>query len=246
LEQAAAGFSLAGIVFVEADCVGEDGLKEAEWVANLAQGEPRIQGIVAFAPLEQGERARSYLEALARIPLVKGVRRLIQSEALGFSTQPDFVKGVQMLPEFDFSFDLCIYHPQLGDVIRLVEQCPDVAFVLDHFGKPGVKARLLHPWRQQLQTLAAFPNVHCKISGLATEGDHANWTREQLKPYIEHAMAAFGVDRVMYGGDWPVSTLAIGYRQWIEIIDWATGDLADAAKEKLFYANAKRFYRLGK
>lgn len=244
LDAAASGVDLQGIVFVEADVRPDQRLAEAQWVSQLAEEEPRIRGIVASAPLEEGLAARPHLEALARIPLVKGVRRLIQSEGPEFAIQPKFVDGVRMLPDFGFSFDLCIYHPQMSAVIRLVEQCPQVSFVLDHFGKPGVKANLHDPWREQLRTLADFPNVLCKISGLATEADHKRWTREQLRPYIEHAIATFGPDRVMYGGDWPVSTQAIEYQTWIDTINWATPQLDDSARNKLFVENAVKFYRL--
>jgi L-fuconolactonase len=244
LEAAASQVDLQGIVFVEADCRPDQRLAEAQWVADLAKDEPRIRGIVASAPLEDGAAVRSHLEALARIPLVKGVRRLLQSEDLEFAVQPKFVEGVRMLADYGFSFDLCIYHPHLESVIRLVDQCPQVSFVLDHFGKPDVKDEVHEPWREQLRTLAGFPHVQCKISGLATEADHRNWTREQLRSYIEHAIAVFGPDRVIYGGDWPVSTLAIGYQQWIDTINWATPHLDDAARTKLFVENAEKFYRL--
>lgn len=235
---------LQGIVFVQADAGNDQGLAEAEWVTALADAEPAIRAIVAFAPVEQGEAARPALAALAELPLVKGIRQLIQGKGLGYCVQPDFVAGVQLLPEYGFSFDICIYHPQMEDAIRLVEQCPDVSFVLDHFGKPGVKDGLMDPWASQLRTLAEFPNVMCKISGLATEADHQHWTREQLRPYIEHAITTFGPERVMYGGDWPVSTLATGWQRWVDTINWATPDLDDDARQKLFVGNAERFYRL--
>lgn len=244
LLDAASQVDLQGIVFVQADCIDEQGAAEAEWVAELAQSEPRIRAIVAHAPLEKGEAVRPALDILARNKLVKGIRRLIQGEELGFCTQPDFVRGVQILPEYDFRFDICIRHPQMGDAIELVRQCPNVQFVLDHFGKPGVKDNLMSPWREQLVTLAEFPNVWCKISGLATEADHNNWTREQLRPYIEHAIATFGIDRVFYGGDWPVSTLAIDYQTWIDTINWATPQLSDAERNKLFVENAAAFYAI--
>lgn len=239
---AAAAVDLQGIVFVQADCIETQGAAEAEWVAQLAQAEPRIRAIVAHASLEKGEAVRGDLEILAGNPLVKGIRRLIQSEGLGFATQPDFVRGVQMLPEFDFRFDICIRHPQMEDAIELVRQCPQVTFVLDHFGKPGVAQNLMSPWREQLVTLAGFPNVWCKISGLATEADHDNWSREQLRPYIEHTLETFGIDRVFYGGDWPVSTLAIDYQSWIDTINWATPGLSDDERNKLFVTNAAQFY----
>lgn len=233
------------IVFVQADAAPDDGLDEAEWVASLAEADKRIQGIVAFAPLEKGDGAEAYLQELASHEIVKGVRRLIQSEPLGFATQPDFVRGVQLLSQYGLSFDICIYHPQLGDTIELVRQCPDVAFVLDHVGKPGIKDGLLDPWREQITALAGFENVMCKISGMVTEADHRSWSPDDLKPYIEHVIASFGIERVMYGSDWPVMTLASSYTRWIEVLNWATQGFSEQERSRLFYDNALVFYRLG-
>ncbi len=236
---------LEKIVFVQCDCLPAQGLEEVQWVTKMAQQEARIQAIVAFAPLEQGEAVREHLGALANYPLVKGVRRLIQSEGPGFSLQSDFVAGVQSLADFDFSFDICVKHDQLDDVLKLVEQCPQVTFVLDHIGKPDIKAGQLEPWRTQITKLAGFPNVHCKISGLVTEADLDQWSQSDLRPYIDHVIEAFGVDRIMYGGDWPVSLLASTYQAWLETLYWAVEGLSTDDKTKLFYRNAANFYRLG-
>ncbi len=245
LSRAAAGVELRGIVFVECDLHPGDRLAEVAWVGELAQAEPRIQAIVAAAALEKGpETVRPALEALAQYPLVRGIRRLIQSEGPGFSVQPAFVAAVQSLAGYGFSFDICIKHYQAADAIRLVEQCPGVSFILDHFGKPDVKQNLMDPWRDHLRTLAGFPNVVCKISGLATEADFETWSKEQLRPYIDHALEVFGSDRVLYGGDWPVSTQAIGYQEWIDTLLWATAHLSEADRHKLFVDNARRVYRL--
>jgi len=242
LHEQAGDLKIEKIVFLECGCPPEQGVKEIEWVHSL--NEPKIGGMVATAPLERGDEARPYLEKLAAFPLVKGIRRLIQSEPLGFSVQSDFVSAVQSLPEYGFSFDICIVHPQLDDVLNLVEQCPDVSFVLDHIGKPDIKAGLLDPWREKITKLADFPNVECKISGMVTEADHDNWTRDDLKPYIDHVIESFGIDRVMYGGDWGVSTLATTYTDWVETLNWATQTLSQADKDKLFYENGMRFYRI--
>ena len=245
LQAESEGYDLQKIVFVEADAQDEQGIAEAQWVSDLAAMDQRIEGIVAFAPLEQGNSARYYLDRLAALPLVKGVRRLIQSEELGFSTQPNFVAGVQTLSQYGFSFDLCIYHPQLPDIIQLVEQCPDVSFVLDHIGKPDIAKGLLDPWREQIESLAAFDNVQCKISGLITEAEHTNWTPEDLQPYIEHIIASFGIERVMYGGDWPVSLLASSsWTQWVDVLSKTTDHLSADNRHKLFFENARQFYRL--
>jgi L-fuconolactonase len=236
--------NLQALVFVQADCVPADGQREVTWVAGLAQEEQRIQGIVAFAPLEAGAAVAGYLEKLKAFPLVKGVRRLIQSEAMGFALQSEFVRGVQQLAQFGFSFDICITHPQLEDAIRLVEQCPDVAFVLDHFGKPAIKDQVLEPWATHIRTLAEFPHVHCKLSGLVTEADHHQWTETDLRPYLEVALEAFGPNRLMFGGDWPVLTLATSYRRWLETAESMLSALSEAEKNNIFFENAQTFYRL--
>lgn len=244
LSKASQAQDLEKIVFVQAGLPAEQGLAETAWVSELAQTDSRIQGIVAVAPLEIGKGAKAYLDALQRYPLVKGVRRLIQGEPLGFAKQEAFIEGVQLLSDYGFSFDLCIYHPQMQDVISLVESCPNVSFVLDHIGKPDIKAGLMEPWASDLKQLAKFTNVKCKVSGMVTEADHRNWIKEDLKPYAEHVLASFGVDRLMYGGDWPVSELASNWLEWVETVEWLLADLSEAEKQKVFYSNANDFYRL--
>jgi L-fuconolactonase len=235
------------IVFVE--CAGaSDGASmrdEVNWVLGISESEPRLAGIVAFAPLERGADVRSDLQWLSRRPLVKGVRRLIQHEPdPEFCLRPDFVEGIRMLAEFDLSFDLCIFHHQLPAVVRLVEQCPDVSFILDHLGKPAVRDGILDPWREHLRELAALPNVACKISGVVTEADHNRWTETEIRPYIETALEAFGPDRVMFGGDWPVVNLASTWEAWIDIVRRLAADMG-VPQDRLFVTNAERVYRLG-
>ena len=244
LHKSSMGWDMEKLVFVQAGALPEQGLDEAKWVTELAQDDARIQGIVAFSALENGESERATLEQLATMPLVKGVRRLIQSEASGFSVQPNFIKGVQMLPEYNLSFDICIKHRQLPDTIELVRQCPNVSFVLDHIGKPDIASGLLDPWREDIKKLAAFDNVQCKISGLVTEADIDNWTPVELQPYIDHVLDCFGIDRVMYGGDYPVVELAAYYARWVQTALDAVIGLSDNEKDKLFYDNANAFYRL--
>ena len=246
LEQARAGVSLelAAIVFEEADCLPAHALREAQWITELAQEEPRIRGIVASAPLQDGEGARPHLQALSELPLVKGIRRLIQDEPLGFCNAPDFVRGVQLLPEYGFSFDLCIYHPQLGNVLELVAQCPDVSFLLDHIGKPGIAAGITQPWKDQLRELASRPDIHCKLSGVTTEADHQNWNRNELRPYIEHVLDCFGPDRVIFGSDWPVVDMAADYLTWFDIVQDSISHFSAQDQQKIMHDNGARFYRL--
>jgi L-fuconolactonase len=234
-----------GIVFVEVDAAPKDRLAEAEWVTDLAARDGRIKAIVAAAPLELGEAARPDLERLAALPLVRGVRRLIQSEPdPEFCLRPDFVAGVKLLAEYDLSFDICVYHHQLESALELVRRCPEIRFVLDHAGKPDIRAGSMDPWRGHIRELSALPNVWCKLSGMATEADHEAWSRKDLRPYIDHAVESFGFSRLMFGGDWPVSTLATDYPRWVETVLWAIASRTEAEHRRLFRETAAEFYRL--
>lgn len=245
LRQATQGVDLQKIVFVQADCVPEQGLDEVAWVSELARSEPRIQGIVAFAPLELGADAiTTYLDKLARYPLVKGVRRLIQAEGAGFAIRPEFIKGVQQLARYGYSFDICIVHTQMADAVQLVQQCPEITFLLDHFGKPAIAAQQMEPWAKQVQALAALPNVWAKISGLVTEADHAHWKPADLQPYIDHMLQCFGPARMLFGSDWPVVELAGTYERWVAAAVAATSHLSIGEQDDIFVNNAARVYRL--
>ncbi|MBC8172191.1 MAG: amidohydrolase family protein [Anaerolineae bacterium] len=239
------GWQVEKIVFVQAGCLDAQGMDEVNFVTELAQQDSRIQGIVAFAPLEVGVEVRAALDQLRKNPLVKGVRRLIQSEVSGFCIQPAFIEAVQLLPDYGFTFDLCIRHYQLPDVITLVQQCPQTGFVLDHLGKPGINAGMLDPWREHITTLAQLPNVGCKISGMIPEADLQHWQPADLTPYIEHVIGAFGIERVMFGSDSPVFRVANATcEQWVGVLLNAVAGLSDAEKQQLFYDNAATFYRL--
>src|SRR5438067_2250326 len=240
-----AGVEIEAMVYLQVEVAPAYGLLEAEWVVGRAGEDPRIKAIVAWAPCEYGQQSRAYLERLVAIsPLIRGVRRLIQGEPLGFARDPRFVRGVQILPEYGLSFDICVKHSQLPETIDLVRQCPNVSFILDHIGKPDIAAHQLDPWRAQIQQLAAFPNVTCKVSGMVTEADTERWTAEDLRPYVEHVLASFGEDRVAFGGDWPVAFQASPYHRWVETLDGLTASLSPAAKRKLWRETASRFYRI--
>ena len=232
------------IVFMEADVAHGSEVEEARWVASLASREPRLEGIVASAPLEGGAQAAETLERLAEIPLVKGVRRLIQTQPPGYCVQPGFIEGVRLLEGFGLSFDICINHTQMEDAAEMVRQCPGVRFILDHVGKPDIAGGMREPWWTGIRNLAAFENVHCKVSGMATEADTERWRPEDLKPYVDHVIDSFGPDRVIFGSDWPVVLLAAEYGDWVEALRWAMGGASDADLRKLFRDNATRFYRL--
>jgi predicted TIM-barrel fold metal-dependent hydrolase len=151
---------------------------------------------------------------------------------------------VRLLPEYGFTFDLCLYHAQLPEVIELCRLCPEVSFVIDHIAKPGIRGGLTEPWREHMREIAGLPNVGCKISGVLTEADHAGWSQAEVIPYIAHAIDCFGFERVMFGGDWPVSELASSYVRWVEVVDKVVAGVPLAERRKLYRDNAIAFYSL--
>jgi predicted TIM-barrel fold metal-dependent hydrolase len=242
---AASPVKIDQFVFVEVDVDFPQHVAEAEWVDGLAKVEPRLKGQVASLPIERGTAIKPELDRLRALKTLRAIRRLIQNQPNpDFCIQPDFIAGLKLLAPHDMAFDICVFHHHLPNVIKMVRQCPQVRFVLDHIGKPAIKVGLMDPWRKDMKELAALPNVECKISGVATEADHTNWTREQIRPYIAHAIETFGFDRVMYGGDWHVMELASTYPEWVDIVDWVTVGASADEKRKLFRDNAIRFYRL--
>jgi L-fuconolactonase len=247
LDAARGSVEVAAMVFVEVGADPGQHLEEVRFVTELAAREPRIRAIVAAAPLERGAAIEPDLEQLAANPLVKGVRRLIQDEPdPEFCLQPRFVEGVRRLASFGLSFDLCVYHHQLSGALELVRRCPEIRFVLDHIGKPGIKAGLLEPWRGQIRALAALPNVVCKLSGVITEADHAAWTCDQLEPYIRHVVDCFGFERVLFGSDWPVSEQTHRYGKWVAIVDGALAGATPSERRRVFRDNAIAVYRLSR
>lgn len=244
--QHTAGIAIEAMVYLEVDVAPTYRVLEAQWVEALAAQDPRIKGIVASAPLEDGEPARTVLDALQEVgPRVKGIRRLLQGESdSSYALHPRFLAGVRALRHYGYSFDICITRHQLPMALELARQCPDVQFVLDHIANPNIKAGETEPWRANITAIAALPNVVCKVSGVATNATPETWSADELRPYIEHVLECFGEDRVMYGGDWPVVLLNSSYARWVQALDAITAGLSEPVRRKLWNENAKRVYRL--
>jgi len=231
------------IVFVEC---GAPALEEVQWIERLSSAEPRIAGIVAHCRMNAGTATAAALAELGRRPLVRGVRHLLQDETdPAYCLSSEFVAGVQRLPAAGLSFDICCYHHQLPFVIKLARSCPETAFVLDHLGKPDIRAGQIDPWRRHLAALSALPNVDCKLSGLVTEADHQTWTAESLRPYVAHALDVFGPTRLLFGSDWPVVKRASSYSHWIDTVRHLVAHLPVAEQRAIFVDTARRVYRLG-
>lgn len=243
--RACAAVKVERMVFIQAECDFSQYKEEADWVTSMTEMDSRLQGIVSWAPLEKGDAVKAELDVLASNKLIKGIRRIIQFEPdLEFCLQPDFIRGVRLLPDFDLHFEICISHIHMENTLKFVRSCPNVRFILDHIGKPDIENHVMDPWRDHVRQLSEIPNVWCKVSGLVTEANHEKWTRDDLKPYIDHVVECFGFDRIMYGGDWPVAAQAVEYPGWVEVLKWAVTGCSDEEMRRLFRDNAIEFYRL--
>ena len=234
---------IARVVFVECNCPPEEAGREVAFVERLAQGEPRLTGIVAFANLADSETIDRQLDALSACHSVKGIRQNIQGQPAGFCRRHAFVEGVRKVGRRELVFDLCATHDQLGEVPDLVRDCPDTRFVLDHCGKPAIRDRCFEPWSAALARLAAHKNVCCKLSGLLTEAGE-RWRPEDLLPYATRVVECFGPERVLYGSDWPVLTLAGDYRDWYGFTERVTQGWSATDRSRFYGDNAARVYGL--
>jgi L-fuconolactonase len=233
---------LEGVIFVEANCRTTENVGELDFIDTLIDGGVPILGTVAFVDMCDSTRRTTILPELVRRPRVVGVRHNIQRQPTGFGIQPEFVDGVQEVGRVGLSFDLCITADQLAEATALVRRCPDTMFVLDHCGKPDIAGDALEPWATDLRRLAEHENVACKLSGLLSEARPDQRTAAGLLPFASHAMECFGADRLMYGSDWPVVTMAGGEPLWRSLVLEVTSKWPDAARQAFFFDNAVRFY----
>lgn len=205
-----AGTEVENAVFVQAETVEGDFLDEVRWVAERASS-LGIVGIVAGIRLDRGTDTVAHLEGLLAEPLVVGVRHNLQDEPDGLAVSADFVTGAREVAARGLTFDACVRASQLPDVARLTGAIPELRIVLDHLGKPavGTAAAPLAPtaeWVRDLTELATHANAYCKVSGLPGEAG-GDWDAAQLLPFLDVAADAFGVERLMWGSDWPVSVI---------------------------------------
>lgn len=243
--EATRGLGVEKSVHLEADVDEPFMLQETRQMLALAdQPDNPLAGVVACARPESAD-FRRYLDQIAGHPRLKGLRRILHTQPDDLGQGAAFRDNVRSLGAYGLSFDICVLARQLPIAVRLVEHCPEVSFILDHCGVPQVKERVLDPWRDDLRRIASFPNVACKVSGIVAYADHERWTPDDLRPYVEHVVACFGWDRVMFGSDWPVCTLSASFRQWVDALSELTRNAGEANRSALFHENAIRIYRLG-
>jgi L-fuconolactonase len=240
LRSVASDWGITGTIVVET----ERTVEETEWLSQLAALNDLVCGVVGWAPLTNSNIV-SELERLAALPKLKGVRHAIQDEMDDyFILRDDFNRGIAALKQFDLRYDLLIFEKHLPQTIEFVDRHPDQVFVLDHVAKPRIRDRILSPWKKNLCELGRRLNVYCKVSGIVTEAAWQTWSDEQISPYIDAALEAFGPKRLMFGSDWPVVTLASSYGRWVNALCAATSKISATEREWIFSKTAIQAYRL--
>lgn len=207
---------------------------------------PWINAVIGWVPLLQPDEAAAALDRYGRHPRFRGIRHLIHDEP-----DPDWVvqdrvlEGLQQMADRRLIFEVVAVFPNhLKHVPALARRFPTLTLVIDHLAKPPIKAREMEPWASQLAAAAAFPNVYAKVSGLNTAADPARWSADDLKPYIDHAIACFGADRLMFGSDWPVCTLAGDYAQVWRETNRALDGRPQVEIDAILGGTAQRVYRI--
>ncbi len=238
VEIAAAGVD--GVVSVQA----RQTIEETGWLLDFAERNEFIRGVVGWVPLIS-PRVADDLARFSNRKKLKAARHVLQDEPDDdYMLRADFNDGIRSLAQFGLAYDILIYERQLPQGIQLVDRHPGQVFVLDHVAKPRIGERLLSPWRENVRELARRQNVYCKISGMVTEADWGRWTPEQLRPYYDVVLEAFGPRRLMFGSDWPVCLLACDYRLWKEIVSSFIATLSPDEQQRILGETAIEAYRL--
>jgi L-fuconolactonase len=239
LEDLLAAHRMDGSVVVQAD----QSEAETRFLLDVANRHSTILGVVGWVDL-LAQDLPDRLEHYSTSEKFRGIRHIAQAEADHFLARGDIVHRLGMLRDFGLTYDILIYPRQLPSALSLVERLPDQPFVIDHMAKPLVARGVMEPWETQMRELATYPNVWCKVSGLVTEADWANWQPADFRPYLDVVFEAFGTRKVMFGTDWPVCLLAASYRQVVDLIQTYVEQFPSSEREGVFGENAAHFYGL--
>ena len=218
--------------------------RETEFLLDLADRHDFIRGVVGWVDLRSQDVAAD-LERFATHPRMVGVRHIVHDESDDrFMLGGNFLQGLEQLRQYNLTYDLLLYPRHLSVAIDVVKRFPQQPFVLDHIAKPFIKDGIIEPWRTEIRQLASYENVHCKVSGMVTEAVWQGWTQDDFVPYLDVVFDCFGIDRLMFGSDWPVCTLSGSYGKVVGIVRKYIEALSADEKAKIMGGNASRFYQL--
>jgi L-fuconolactonase len=240
------GLNVVKSVYAEVGVAPADRVKEADYVAGLcAEGKTTMRAAVIGGDVLSPDFPE-YIKPYRSHKFIKGIRHMLHVETTppGTCLKEEFVKSLKLLGELGLSFDLCIRPNELPDMVKLVQACPETKFILDHCGNPSLKftEKEWETWRKNMAAMAANKNVVCKVSGFIVNAGPMEFTAEQVAPGINGTIEAFGIDRVMFGGDWPVVTRVTSYKGWLTLLREVIANRPEAEQRKLLHDNACRVY----
>lgn len=229
-----------GCVAVQAD----QSENETHFLVDKAGNNDFIKGVVGWVNL-CADNIDERLNYFSQFNIVKGFRHIVQAEQDdAFLLRDDFCHGISLLEKYNFTYDLVIAPTHLAHATKFAQRFPNQKFVIDHLAKPFIKDQRIDQWEKDTQRIAHHENVFCKISGLVTEADWKNWKQKDFTPYLDVTFNAFGVDRVMYGSDWPVCLVAGSYQEQLSIINSYLNPFSENEIKKVMGINAQNFYNL--
>ena len=239
LKPVLAGAGIDGTILVQAAPT----VAETEFMLDLAREEPFIRGVVGWVDFEDPS-APDEIARLARQSALVGLRPMIQD-----IDQDNWMLGERLVPAFDalivadLTFDALTLPRHLPALRELLARHPNMRTVIDHGSKPMIRNGILDGWDKDMAALATETSAFCKLSGLVTEA-RADWTVDDLRPYVDHLLDTFGPDRLVWGSDWPVCTLASSYGRWTEVTGELLSGLAEDERSAILGGNAARAYRM--
>lgn len=232
--------SIDGCVAVQADQT----LEETDFLIDLASINNFIKGIVGWVDL-RAENIENVLEKYSTDKIVKGFRHVVQGEAdHNFLLRPNFSRGISLLEKHNFTYDILVFPHQLGSVLEFVKKFPHQKFVIDHIAKPYIKDGYFEGWATMMTAIGKHENVSCKMSGMVTEADFITWTPEQIHPYMDTVLEAFGSKRILFGSDWPVCLVAGNYSKIKKLTTDFISQLSKIEQNSIMGNNAIEFYNL--
>lgn len=232
--------NIEGCVVVQSD----QSEKENIFQLNNAREYEFIKGVVGWTDL-QAENVEERLDFYSSFEKMKGFRHVLQGETRrDLMLEPDFMNGISKLENFNFTYDILVLPDQLNFLTEFVAAFPNQKFVIDHLAKPNIREKKINEWKNDIEVVARYENVYCKISGLVTEADWKGWKQEELDPYMDVVVNAFGINRVMFGSDWPVCLLAADYDRVLGSVKDYFSSYSKDEQSLFFGKNAIEFYNL--
>ncbi|MGE0610700.1 MAG: amidohydrolase [Pirellulales bacterium] len=244
--EAVASLNVVKTVYMEVDVDPAQQDAEADYVIDLCQQGDQLMAAAVISGRPSSDGFKAYIGKYKDNPYIKGVRQVLHVDGTppGYCLGKGFIRGVQLLGEMGKSFDLCMRASDLPDAAKLIDLCPDTRFILDHCGNADVQSKDRTQWQKDMAAVAKRKNVIGKVSGIVASAKPGEWSADDLAPIVNHTLSVFGPDRVIFGGDWPVCTLAASYRQWVEALRSIVAERSEAERRKLFHDNAAKFYGL--